>query len=316
MEQIIRISDVAAAIDEAYRKFRHDKEGTVDSRDSDVGPDKFAISVALADGTVFSHGDTEARFALGDIAQIPVAALLMQGNTLEQLYKKSGAACGCRSDGTCDPEAHHQLAELPFSRRLMRAVAAIEPTDDLDGKMDVIIGGITSMMGDAPVFDDKLYKAFAADFVTAEVAGVITRSGFYVSDDVMTVLDVVARLYSLRVDSRQLAMLGATLAAGGICPVTSEPVLDAAVCERVVAAMASFGPGRNSHGWLIGSGVPAMSCPSGAMLGVVPGVMSLAACSPRLNARGFSQRGSHAIRCIASRLRVNAFSGASVKFEP
>lgn len=315
MDRKIKLADVEQAVAEAYEKFKSEKNGEVDSLVADVNkPDTLAVSVVLADGTVIEKGDTDALFALGDIAQIPVAAQLLQTNSAEELLKKTGA-CGCQQKPAAHPVAHEALKKLSVSKRLLRAVSAIEPTDDPDGKMDILVENLVSMAGGEPQLNDALYKALSQRAADEKTEDVLANAGFYLYDDANIAINIVNKLSALSLTSTQLATLGATVLADGFNPVTRQEVFDGAISERIVAAMATFGPAKHAHGWLVGSGVPAMASFSGAMLGIIPGVMSIAVGSPRLNCKGFSTNAAHAIRYIANKLQVNAFTSAKVTVE-
>ena len=66
--------------------------------------------------------------------------------------------------------------------------------------------------------------------------------------------------------------------------------------------------------WLVSTGLPAKSSFGGAVMGVYPGVMAIAAYSPALNAGGVSVKAARAIRYIMQKLDLSVFSSDSVKF--
>jgi len=59
--------------------------------------------------------------------------------------------------------------------------------------------------------------------------------------DALQATDVYTKQCSLGVSARDLAVMGATLADGGVNPLTRERVVDAAICKRVLAALATAG---------------------------------------------------------------------------
>ncbi|MCM1110353.1 MAG: glutaminase [Clostridium sp.] len=309
MDIEIKLSDLETAVNEAYKKFKKENEGSADPRIT-APADQFGISVVLTDGTVINAGDTNVPSPLGNISQLPVAAELLQDNTPEELLKKSGACPGgkCEKPEPKDHNLHHRLKHLELQPRLLRAVSAIEPTGDPDGKMDLIVANLTSLLGSAAILDDQIYRQTIDKAKEQDTENLIAESGFYLYDSAGIAVDITSRLQSLTATTEQLATMGATIAADGFNPVTQTGVFDASNSPRLVAMMASFGPAHHAHGWLISSGVPALAGFGGGMVGVVPGVMGIAAYSPRLNAKGFSTRAAHAIRYIANRLGINVFS--------
>src|SRR4029078_12602639 len=89
-------------------------------------------------------------------------------------------------------------------------------------------------------------------------------------------VDLYTRQCSLRVTAHDLAVMGATLADGGVNPVTRERVSDASVCHHTLAVMLTAGLYETSGEWLYDVGLPAKS-------GIGGGIVTL---SPRQGALG------------------------------
>lgn len=64
--------------------------------------------------------------------------------------------------------------------------------------------------------------------------------------------------------------------------------------------------------WLMLTGLPALSGYAGTMVGVLPGVMGIAAYSPVVNGAGISIRSARAIAEIMNRLELSALSSSRV----
>lgn len=313
MERTIKIQDVKNVVADAYSKFKNEQCGAEDSRVSDANPDDFAITVMLTDGTVVEAGDVDKAFAMGNIAKVPVyTTLFSQNESAKEVMEKLNGGCGCNSKGCpSTPKPHH----LPVNRRGVRAVSIIEPTGDSDGKFDIISSMMIGLAGDSPVLDDNLYKRLTADNQAANVENRLAESEFVLYDNAQIAIDLYTRLTAMRATTRQLAEMGATIAAGGRNPETGNELFDSSVSRRVVAAIAAKGMHKMSMQWLVVSGVPAQAGFGGGVLGVVPGVLGIAAYSPKVNGKGVSPKAAHAVAYIANQLGVNAFSGESVKFE-
>ena len=108
-----------------------------------------------------------------------------------------------------------------------------------------------------------------------------------------------ACIVSVSVD--ELAQMGATLANGGVQPVSGRRVLSAATTRTVLSAMVIAGMYEDSGRWWTQVGLPAKSGVSGNILAVVPGWGAIVAYSPRLDAAGNSVRGAIAIRQLVDR---------------
>jgi len=104
--------------------------------------------------------------------------------------------------------------------------------------------------------------------------------------------------------------MGATLAGGGVNPVTGEQVVAAATCSHVLAVMATAGLYERSGSWLYDVGLPGKSGVSGGIVTVAPGKGAVATYSPLLDAAGNSVRGQLATRFLSQRLGLNLFVSA------
>jgi len=104
-------------------------------------------------------------------------------------------------------------------------------------------------------------------------------------------MDLYFQFCSLELDTEALAVMGATLANGGICPTTGENVLGSHCVRDVLSLMYSCGMYNYSGQFSFEVGLPAKSGVSGCLVLVVPNVMSIALWSPPLDALGNTVRG-------------------------
>ena len=125
-------------------------------------------------------------------------------------------------------------------------------------------------------------------------------------------VDLYTRQCSLRVSARDLAVMGATLADGGVNPVTGERVIDAAVCHYTLAVMLTAGLYESSGDWLYDVGLPGKSGIGGGVVTVSPGKAGLCTFSPRLDAAGNSVRGVLAATLMAAQLGLGLFSSRAL----
>jgi glutaminase len=99
--------------------------------------------------------------------------------------------------------------------------------------------------------------------------------------------------------------MGATLADGGVNPITGERVIDAAVCHHTLAVMLTAGLYETSGDWLYDVGLPAKSGIGGGIVTVSPGKGGMGTFAPRLDGAGNSVRGQLAARFLSARLGMD-----------
>jgi hypothetical protein len=105
-------------------------------------------------------------------------------------------------------------------------------------------------------------------------------------------LDLDFRQCAIRVTSRDLAVMAATLAWQGRNPLTQAEPLNPLITTRMLAVMGNCNRDDFAGQWLYDVGMPAKSGVGGGGLAVVPGRLGIAVDSPRLNAYGNSVRGA------------------------
>ncbi len=103
--------------------------------------------------------------------------------------------------------------------------------------------------------------------------------------------DLYTRQCSLNVSARDLAVMGATLADGGVNPITRERVVDAGVCHYALAVMATAGLYETSGDWLYDIGLPGKSGIGGGIVTVSPGKGGLGTFAPPLDKRRQQRQG-------------------------
>lgn len=305
MERKISLNDVRKAVVEVYESLKSVKEGEIDPRNCCADEKSFGISVALPDGTLVSKGDTQVKAPMGSIAKIPLSSVLFTQNTPMELIKKSGQ-CPCH-------KVEKRPEGLAFSAHGIRAFSALEPTGDPESKWNLFEGRVIDLMGSPTELCDKGYEILRKEAVENDVAGRLAQSGYYLYDDAPLALDLYLKAMAMTASTDQLAMMGATIAADGVNPLTGKIVYDGAITQNIVGLMAAKGPHKMNAPWLVAAGIPAKTSYSGSILGIYPGVMAIAAYAPGLNAGGVSVKASRAIIEVMRRLDISIFASARVR---
>src|SRR5207244_555371 len=112
---------------------------------------------------------------------------------------------------------------------------------------------------------------------------------------------------SLLVNTKDLAMMAATLANIGSNPVTGDAVFDFQYIRDVLTVMFTCGLYDYAGEWAYHVGLPAKSGVGGGIIAVVNRQIGLAVYSPKLDAKGNSVRGILACKELAANLGLHAF---------
>jgi len=128
--------------------------------------------------------------------------------------------------------------------------------------------------------------------------------------DALAATDIYTKQCSLNVSAKDLAVMGATLADGGVNPSTGERVIDTLNCRHVLAALATAGLYERSGDWLYEIGLPGKSGVSGGIVTVAPGKGALGTFAPPLDAAGNSVKGQRATKYLSEGLGLNLFASS------
>jgi glutaminase len=119
--------------------------------------------------------------------------------------------------------------------------------------------------------------------------------------------DIYTKQCALNVNAKDLATMAATLANGGVNPVTKKKVVSPETVMYTLPVMATAGLYDDSGIWFFNSGLPAKSGVGGGLLAVCPGKFGIAVVSPPLDAAGNSVKAQKVIDYVVQQLKVNPY---------
>src|SRR3954467_7456504 len=125
--------------------------------------------------------------------------------------------------------------------------------------------------------------------------------------DPLEATDLYTRQCSLNVTAKDLAVMGATFADGGVNPITKERVIDPSVCHHALAVMTTAGLYETSGDWLYDIGLPGKSGIGGGIVTVSPGKGGLGTFAPPLDTAGNSVKGQLVAKLLSQRLGLDLF---------
>jgi glutaminase len=305
---------VQALVAEAYERCRSYSEGT----NSDVypalervPPDLFGICVVGTSGADFSVGDADVEFSIMSVAKPFVFALVCQALGPDEVRERVGVnATGLAFNALEAIERGEEGRTNPMVNPGAIATASLMPGDTADAKWRFIREGLSGFAGRDLSLDDEIYaSASETNHRNREIARLLeSRGRLYV--DPVEALDLYTRQCSLNVTAHDLAVMGATLADGGVNPVTGVRVIDESSCRHTLAVMTTAGLYETSGDWIYDIGLPGKSGIGGGIVTVSPGKGGLGTFAPRLDAAGNSVRGQLVARFLSRRLGLDLFVSA------
>ncbi|WP_231873405.1 MULTISPECIES: glutaminase A [Kitasatospora] len=303
---------VRAALSRVHRRFRDDRGGKVADYIpvlAEADPELFGIALAHVGGSLHAVGDAEHLFSIQSVSKAFVFALVDQELGHHTVRRRIGVnSTGLPFDSVLAVELNHGSPMNPMVNAGALATAALAPGDSPEERWEFVRRGLSRFAGRELRLDQRVYASEAATNQRNESIARLLDSYGVLARDPATTTDLYTRQCSLAVCVRDLAVMGATLANGGVNPLTGDRVVSPGVCRDTLAALATSGLYERSGDWLYEVGMPGKSGVSGGIVTVAPGKGSIAAFSPRLDPAGNSVRGQRVTHYLSGALGLDLFA--------
>jgi glutaminase len=302
---------VQALVVEAHERYK----SIADGQNAQVYPalarvpsSLFGICVVGTSGNVHSVGDADHQFTIMSVSKPFVFALVCAALGHEEVREKIGVnATGLAFNSLAAIERGNDGRTNPMVNAGAIATTSLVPGATPDAKWQCIHDALSRFAGRTlPLNDEVFASASETNYRNQAIARLL--QGFcriYLSPD--EAIELYTRQCSLNVTARDLAVMGATLADGGVNPLTQERVVAAEVCHYVLAVMATAGLYETSGDWLYRIGLPGKSGIGGGIVAVSPGKGGLGTFAPPLDQAGNSVRGQLAAAFLSQRLGMDLF---------
>jgi len=302
---------VQALVSEAHRKFSSNSDG----HNSQVYPalarvpsHLFGVCVVGTSGRAYGAGDIDCDFSIMSVSKPFVFALICEQIGPEAARERLGAnATGLPFNSLAAIEQTGG-ATNPMVNAGAIATTSLAPGSNPDEKWDFIYEGLSRFAGRRLPLNEEVYaSASETNFRNRSIAGLLQSYGRIYCDSAQAV-DLYTRQCSLNVSALDLAVMGATLADGGINPITRQRVVDAAMCHYALAVMITAGLYETSGDWLYDIGLPGKSGIGGGIVAVSPGKGGFGTFAPPLDAAGNSVKGQLAAKFLSQELGMDLFA--------
>ena len=304
-----RIAEAVTAAHARHKKNRRGKNASYIPALAEVDPQLFGVCVATVDGQTFSAGDATTEFALESISKVFTAALAIQQVGPRAFHRKVGAdPTGEAFNSVLALELHNDKPNSPMVNAGAMTATSLVSATDADDRSRQILQIQTDFAGRPIAVSEQIASSErATNFHNRAIAWLLLCGG-YMYCDPMEACDVYTLQCSTLVTAVDLAIMGATLANGGINPVTGKRVIAQPNVSHVLSLMAMEGLYTASGDWAYTVGLPAKSGVGGGLVAVSPAKLAIAAFSPPLDKAGNSVRAQAAITQIARTLGLGLFN--------
>jgi len=268
-------------------------------------PSWFGIAIATTEGHCYEVGDSRRAFTIQSISKPFTYGLALA----EQGFEAVDAKVGVEPTGY----AFNSISLAPESGRPLNPMinaGAITATSLVSGgsaaaREQRIVEAYGRFAGRPLEVDREVYESERDTGHRNRAIGHMLRGFGILDEDPEAALDLYFRQCSTAVDCRDLALMAATLANGGVNPATGERALDREVVDRVLSVMTTCGMYDSAGEWVVDVGMPAKSGVAGGVLAVLPGQLGIAVFSPPLDPHGNSVRGIEVCRQVSEDLDLH-----------
>lgn len=275
-----------------------------------IDPDRFGIAVALNNGRVITAGDADEAFSIQSISKMFTLTLAL-GKVGDALWRRVGREPSGNPFNSIVQLEH----ELGIPRNPFINAGAIVVTDVLLAghqpreALGEILRFIQFLADDDGIAIDREVAASerATGYRNFALANYMRAFGNLQHEPELA-LGAYFHHCAIAMSCRQLALSAQFLAHEGRNPATGHSVVSAERARRILALMLTCGHYDGSGDFAFRVGIPGKSGVGGGIIGIVPGVASIAVWSPGLNENGNSRLGSIALEKLTKAMNWSVFA--------
>lgn len=274
---------------------------------ADADPSLLGLSVCGVDGHEIAMGAANEPFTIQSAANPFVYGLALESHPLETVLSKVGVEPSGNPFNAIHLNTQFNRPFNPMGNAGAIVVSSLVPGDDATARLACVLEKLSAYAGvdrlhvDLPVSLSELRHGQR----NRAIACLLRNFGLVENEE--AALELYLQQCSVAVTCSQLARMGATLANGGVNPVTGVRVLPTELVHYVLTVMYTCGLYDAAGQFAFHVGMPAKSGISGGIVAVAPGRMGLAVFSPPVDSHGNSVRGSLALRELSKKLQLGIF---------
>lgn len=258
---------------------------------ANADPHPIGIAVATVDGAIYQAGDSKQEFCIQSISKAFTYAQALTDRGMDGVFEKI--------DVEPSGDAFNEISLQPETGRPanpMINAGAIAATSLVKNtahgtRRERILRLYSRLAGRQLRINKTIHAQEHRSGDRNRALGWLLSSRDIIEGDPTDALEDYFAQCSVMLNCVDLARMGATLAAGGVNPLSGERVLDTQVVSDVLSVMYTCGMYDDAGRWALKVGLPAKSGVAGGIIAVLPGQLAVAVFSPPLDQHGNSVRG-------------------------
>ena len=276
-----------------------------------VDPEGFSICLVTLDGQRFNFGDVEQTFTIQSVSKPFVYGLALEDHGRDYVLSKVGVEP--TGDAFNSLIRLDETSKRPFNPMInagaIATTALIKGADETE-KFNRLLDLYRRFTGRDILVDMSVFTSERSTGHRNRAIAHLMMNFDMIAGDIDEILDLYFKQCSLLVTAGDLALIAATLANGGVNPLTKDRVIAAQYVQNMLSVMYASGMYDFSGEWAYRVGLPAKSGVGGGICAVVPGVAGVGVYSPRIDDRGNSVRGIRVLEDLSREYDLHIFSSA------
>ncbi len=276
-----------------------------------VDQDAHAICISTVDGRCFSAGNCDTLFLIQSISKVFAYGLALEDHGREVVLQNIDVEpSGNPYDAIIRLEQYSKRPHNPMVNTGGIATTALIEGKGPAQRLDRILRMYERYIGHEVHIDMRTYLAETTSGDRNKAIAYLLRHFGLLENEVDDALSLYLQQCSAVINCEDLSIMAATLANGGVNPLTNQRAIQEDYVGDLLTVMYTCGMYDFAGEWSYRIGLPAKSGVGGGILAVVPGQMGIAVYSPRLDLRGNSIAGIKALEAISAGLDLHIFSRA------
>jgi glutaminase len=271
-------------------------------------PSWFGIAITTVDGRQYLVGDSGVEFTIQSVSKPFIYGLALESSGIEAVRRKIDVEPSGEAFNSISLNPRTGQPRNPMINAGAIAATGMIEAPDATTRFRHIQERFSAFAGRPLTLDESVYRSESETGFRNRAIGNLLRNFNILEGEVDPVVEAYFMQCALLVSCRDLSVMGATLANGGIHPLTRARILSATTVERVTSVMSTCGMYDFSGNWAFEVGIPAKSGVGGGIVGVLPGQLSVAVFSPLLDENFNSVRGIATFRDISQRFGLHLYN--------